>query len=70
MKYTADGVRSNFWKFVKKQVLYSKYYPDFADFKAAILNCIDTAHEEHNDKLASLLTLYFQSPKKVQIMPV
>lgn len=59
-----------FWKFVKKQVLYSKYYPDFTDFKTAILHCIDTAHEEHKDKLESLLTLNFQSPKKVQIMPV
>ena len=51
-------------------VLYSKYYPQFADFKAAILHCIDTAHEERKDKLESLLTLNFKSPKKVQIMPV
>ena len=58
-----------FWKFVKKQVLYSKYYPEFADFKAAILHCVDQAQEEHKDALDSLLTLNFQSPKKVEIMP-
>ena len=27
------------------------------------------AHEEHKDELDSLLTLNFQSPKKVEIMP-
>ena len=59
-----------FWKFVKKQCLYSKYYPEFADFKAAILHCIDQAHEEHKEKLESLLTLNFQSPQKVEIMHV
>lgn len=59
-----------FWKFVKKQCLYSKYYPEFTDFKAAILHCVNHAHEEHKGKLDSLLTLNFQSPQKVEIMPV
>jgi len=59
-----------FWKFVKKQCLYSKYYPEFADFKAAILHCIDQVHEEHKEKLESLLILNFKSPQKVEVMPV
>ncbi len=57
-----------FWKFVKKQGLYSKYYPTFSGFKEAILNCIDTANEKHKKELSSLLTLKFQSFKKVIVM--
>ena len=57
-----------FWKFVKNQCLYSKYYPTFSDFKNAILDCIHGANEEHKEKLDSLLTLKFQSFKKVNIM--
>ena len=59
-----------FWKFIKKQCLYSKYYPQFDEFKKAILNCIENAHAEHRESLESLLTLKFQSFKKVNIMPV
>ena len=29
------------WKFVKKQVLYSKYYVDFTSFSGAITDCLD-----------------------------
>ncbi len=57
-----------FWKFVKKQCLYSKYYSAFSDFKQAILDCINTANEKHKKKLDSLLTLRFQSFKKVTVM--
>ena len=35
-----------FWKFVKKQCLYSKYYPTFSDFKEAILNCVYSGPQE------------------------
>lgn len=28
------------WKFVKKQCLYSKYYPEFVQFKNAIMDCL------------------------------
>lgn len=59
-----------FWKFVKKQCLYSKYYPTFSEFKEAILNCVHTANEEHKEELASLLTLKFQSFKKVNIINI
>lgn len=59
-----------FWKFVKKQCLYSKYYPTFSDFKEAILNCVYTANEEHKKELSSLLTLKFQSFKKVNVINI
>jgi transposase len=57
-----------FWKFVKKQCLYSKYYSTFSDFKEAILNCVYTANKEHKKELASLFTLKFQSFKKVNVI--
>jgi len=57
-----------YWKFIKKQCLYSKYYEDFTQFKNAIQNCIDNAHVEHKDKLESLLTWNFQSFKKCKFL--
>lgn len=59
-----------YWKFVKKQCLYSKYYAEFREFKNAIQACIDNAHVEHFDKLKSLLTWEFQSFKNVKFSTV
>ncbi len=59
-----------FWKFIKNECLYSKYYANFADFKAAISNCIATANTYKQEKLNSLLTLNFQTFKKVQVLAV
>ena len=53
------------WRFVRNECLYSKYYEDFADFQAAIANCLETTNTEHKDKLESLLSWNFQSFKKV-----
>ncbi len=58
------------WKFVKKQCLYSKYYADFATFKAAIETCLNKTHTQHKSALDSLLTLRFQTFKKAQLVPV
>lgn len=58
------------WKFVRNQCLYSKYYPDFDDFKTAIDTCIDKANTTHKKSLESLLTLKFQSFKDVHILDV
>jgi len=57
------------WKFVKKQCLYSIYYPDFASFKQAISECLSKTNTEHKQALDSLLTLNFQTFKKAQIVP-
>jgi transposase len=59
-----------FWKFVRKEVLYSKHYAKFTDFKNSIEDCIRNANTEHKDKLESLLSWNFQSFKKVQISTV
>ena len=57
------------WKFVKKQTLYSKYYPDFASFKAAIETCLQVMPTTHRAALDSLLTLHFQTFEKAPFMP-
>jgi transposase len=57
-----------FWKFVKKQCLYSKYYPDHRCFQQAILTCIAQAPDKYQPELASLLTLKFQTFKAVQVI--
>ena len=50
-----------FWKYVKKDCLYSKYYPAFTEFKQAISTCIEQAPIQHKKELHSLLTLRFQT---------
>jgi transposase len=57
-----------FWKFVKKQCLYSKYYTDHLAFQQAIMVCIEQASDKHQEELASLLTLKFQSFKAVRVI--
>jgi transposase len=48
------------WKFVKKQCLYSTYYPSFILFKTAISDCLAQTATTHTTALDSLLTLRFQ----------
>jgi transposase len=56
------------WKFVKKQVLYGKYYDNFQSFTAAISNCLAQTNTTHAPSLKTLLTLNFQSFSNVQVM--
>ena len=58
------------WRFVRNQCLYSKYYSEFDDFKATIEDCLEKSGAEHKQRLESLLTLNFQSFKKVKISTV
>jgi transposase len=58
------------WKFVKKQILYSKYYADFAGFKQTISNCLNQTHTRHKKELDSLLTLKFQVFGKCSFVPI
>lgn len=57
------------WKFVKRQCLYSRYYADFATFKAAIESCLREMPTTHKTALDSLLTLRFQRFAKAQFVP-
>jgi len=58
------------WRYVRKECLYSKYYPNFDGFKQALDDCIQNAHAKHRDELESLLTWNFQSFKNVKISTV
>jgi len=58
------------WKFVKKKVLYSKYYADFYAFRNAITDCLNQTHTTHKQELDSLLTLNFQAFKKREFVPI
>ena len=58
------------WKFVKKKVLYSKYYANFADFRNAITDCLNQTHTTHKKELDSLLTLNLQAFKKREFVPI
>jgi len=56
------------WRFVKKECLYSVYYPSFAPFKAAIENCLNETHTKHKHALDTLLTLRFQLFEKPKLL--
>jgi len=58
------------WKFVKKKVLYSKYYFDFDGFKRSISECLNQTHTTHKKELDSLLTLRFQVFRKCKFVPI
>jgi len=49
------------WKFTKKEALRGRHYKDFKEFIAAIDRCLDKTATEYRDKLASLMTLKFQT---------
>jgi len=59
-----------FWRYVRKECLYSKYYPKFDGFKQALTECIQNAHTKHRDELETLLAWNFQSFEKVKISTV
>lgn len=48
------------WRFIKREALYGRYHPTFAEFRAAIEETISELGGKHKDKVASLLTLNFQ----------
>jgi transposase len=56
------------WRFLKRESLYGRYHPTFADFQAAILNNIALLPTKHRDKLASLMTLNFQVFDNVSLL--
>jgi len=56
-----------YWKFVKKQVLYSKHYDNFTLFKQAINECIKNSHIIYIKELTSLLSWNFQLFNKVYL---
>ena len=59
-----------FWKYVKKQVLYSIFHKTYDIFKQNIDDCLTKAFINDKEKMDTLLNLEFQSFKKVKILPV
>jgi transposase len=56
------------WRFVKRQTLYGRYYPAFADFRVAVQTTLDQLPSKHKDKLASLMALNFQVFDNVSLL--
>lgn len=56
------------WKFTKKAVLNSRQQQCFADFRREIDKCLDEVSTTHRSKIASLMTLNFQSFENVSIL--
>ena len=48
------------WRFVKKQVLYSKHYDRFDTFRNSINNCISDLGTRFKNEMQSLMTMKFQ----------
>jgi transposase len=57
------------WKFVKKQVLYNKFYQDYEAFHSAILDCLEQTDTTHKETLDTLLTPKFQTFQNVSFQP-
>jgi transposase len=47
------------WRFMRKELLYNKYYPKFSEFRDTILEFFENFHV-YKEKLATLLTANFQ----------
>ncbi len=56
------------WKFVKKTALNSRRHPTFAEFQAAINDCLDRLTTDHQSDVATLLTHNFQTFENVPIL--
>lgn len=54
------------WRFVKKQVLYSRHYDKFAAFKESIDNCLRNLGIRFKGNMQTLMTLKFQLFSKTE----
>lgn len=56
------------WKFVKKECLASRVLPNYESFTAAIDGCLNCLHTKHQEQIATLLTLNFQTYEDVPVL--
>ena len=56
------------WKFTKKEVLNSRQQKCFADFRSSIDRCLNELTTTYQAKIASLMTLKFQTFENVSIL--
>ncbi len=59
-----------YWRFLRRKCLYSRYYPNFHEFRTAIEQCITCAIYRYPEELESWPAWNFQSFKKVRILTV
>jgi hypothetical protein len=60
--YSPDlSLTGRLWKFVKREALAGRYRPTFAEFTAAIDDCLDHLGTRNREQMESLLTLNFQT---------
>jgi transposase len=57
------------WRFVKKEVLSCRYYEEFSRSKAAIVGCLEGVEGKHQEAIASLMTLDFQTFEDPRLLP-
>lgn len=57
------------WKFLKKQVLYNKFYNDYEKFCSAISDCLEQTDTTYKEELETLLTPKFQTFQNVSFQP-
>lgn len=56
------------WKFTKKKALHCRHHTNYADFYAAIDQCLDQLATQHKEEIRSLVTLNFQTFKNVPLL--
>lgn len=56
------------WKFIKRHTLRGRYYANFADFQTAIQDCLTQLPTTHRPRLASLMTLNFQTFSNASVL--
>lgn len=57
-------------KLDKKEILYSKYYPDLRHFRSAITDCLSQAHTTDKKELDSSRTLDFRAFSQCDFIPI
>ncbi len=56
------------WRFTKRNAIYGKIHPTFADSRAAVQVVLDGVEATHADGLAPLMTLHFQEFEDVSLL--
>ena len=56
-----------YWRLIKKEALYGRYYANFAAFRAGIEEAMRKLRKEEEDKVISMMTLKFQTFNNVSV---
>jgi len=56
-----------YWRLIRKEALYGRYYANFAGFRAGIEEAMRKLRDEKKDKVKSMMTLKFQSFADVSV---